>query len=248
MRYVHVRGNTVHFTPDDNATFTRGEIVRMRMSSNAGMLIFDLNGLIVDGVTSAYFHRCELSNLTAFLQTNRNVTHLRLVDCLFQDKFSLNKIHTITRIEAGNTAIDPDTIPPEVTHLTIDNFPGLKSIDFMRFNTSIRYLKLTRTGVRSLEPLRNNITLVSLDISNSPIESLDPLRSNRTITYFRVIVPSITDLSPIWGNTSITSWGMGYTTPKSRSQAIALINSFRFNALNSIPRNLTLRFLSKTYI
>lgn len=232
MEHVRVWGGIAHFT------------------SNAGMLIIDLDRLTVDGVARAYFHTCKLTNLASFLRTNRNITSLKLHDCVFQDTFSLDHVNTITRLEVDNTPIDNgiDDIPPEVVYLSLQNLPELKSIDFMRSNTSIWCFRLANTGVRSLEPLRFNTSITLLDISQSPIESLEPLRSNRTITNYCVKASSFVDLSPLWSNTSIISWGIGYYTPETRLQAQILAHTFRLNAMNAKLRRMTLRSLSKTHI
>lgn len=242
--YVHAWGDTVYFTPDDNEMLTTDWTEHF---TSTGMLIIDLDRFIADRAR-AYFHRCELTNLTSFLQTNRNVTHLKLVECILKDGFSFEHVNTITRFEVDNTTANVDGVPPEVDHLSLQNLPELKSIDFMRTNTSIWHLELKNTGVRSLEPLRFNRTVTSLVASDSPIESLEPLRSNRTIVSLCVThLPTTVDLTPIWGNTSIVTGAVGYSQT-TRLQAHALTKTFKMNALNSRLRHITLRSLSKPHV
>lgn len=235
MRHVRVLGDTVYITPEG--------------IHNDGTLVFDLDGFIVSDVSYAHFGRCELFNLERFLRTNQNINRIILNECTFGDEFSIKNLCTITNLEADATPIDTSSIPFEVESLTLKNLPELKSIDFMRSNISIRYLKLQNTGVKSLEPIRDNTTITSLDISHSPIESLEPLRFNRTITSLYIEhLPSITDLSPIWDNTTITSGSVPYTSSNMQLQAHMLLKIFNFNALNSKLRQMTLRRLSKTHI
>lgn len=246
MMGVYTFNKTVYFTPDDDSTLLWDGSIRS--TTDCDRLIIDRIWIIAD-VTCAHFHRCEIAYLASFLQNNRNITHLKLTDCIFRDKFSLDQVCTITRLDVHDMTIDLDAIPPEVIHLTLENGFGLGSIDFMRSNTSIQYLRLWNTGVRSLEPLRDNTTITSLDISHSLIESFEPLRFNRTITSLYVAhLPSITDLSPIWGNTSIISGAIDYTSSNTQLQVRALVKSFNFNTLNSELRRMTLRRLSKTHI
>jgi hypothetical protein len=230
MRYVHVFGETVYITPEG--------------VHNDGVLVFDLDGFIVSSVSCVYFGRCELFNLEQFLRTNQNVNHIILNECTFGDEFSIGNVHTITNLEVDATPIDTSSIPFEVERLTLKNLPELKSIDFMRSNTSIQYLKLWDTGVKSLEPLRGNIRVTTLNVSWCPIESLEPLRSNRTLTSFFFDNTPIIDLSPLWGNTSIRSSALATNLQLGR----VLTKAFNLNASNAKLRHITLRSLSKTHI